>query len=491
MFKKLVMSAVAIACSSLAHADSFVYQAWAVEGSAVISTSDLILQLPASKIDSSTSGESTLLAETGKELGDSILAVYRRAGYVAASVLVDVGARTIHIREGVALPTGPFAKYLPAGKVISATDFELAGLRSASELTFNRQRVSFDIQPTDFTSSNSETEIRTSLTDDEASKQVGGSFGYSSLGQRYSGSDVLTASAYANLKTGFQAEASAAVALADTTDESRGGGFGQGHLILRRAGVEGLTSVQASLTDYAVGGAMAPLKIKGSVERLGAEHSYIVSKDLSVAGRITSSQAKQRFDALGWDDTQSYTSIGASARYQVSPVTQIEVGIEQGINGTHSFNQVALQGRFDPNYTVATASASTQIPVAGGWVAVVRGGAQTSSKGTPAASQLALGGDGRASSYSSGYVSVLDGAHLSATLNSPVLGDGFQFYTGVDGSTGQPSSGKVRSANSALVGVRYVKGSLSVNLGYAASIDNHDEAGTSGEKAFLQMTWSF
>lgn len=449
---------------------------WSITGNHLIATADL---------------QATIAHQDdpeGMALGRRLVQLYRDRGYVSIEAHVIPDAHTIRIVEAPAKPSGPLADYLPSGQVLTLETLNLAAARMTPAARLDGQRVAIDVLPVDM--STGTVEVRTSTTPAADAKRAGGGIGYTSMGQRYSGPDVATLYGWANIGSGQQIDGSFSHGFADWNSDSKHGRYENANAAYRKASRYGLTSLQLSHIDYKTGGELAPLDLNGTVDRASIEQAYLLTRALTVLGRLSWTDNKQGFDLLGWNDRQQYGALFGGVRYQGAGWTA-DAGIEQGLGGSRSYNVAPLLGRFDSHYTAAIVNASGTHEIGRGWTVTGKAGGQIGPDGTPNSSAFYLGGPDRGRSYTTGYTATPSGAYLSFSLNTPTV-NGLQGYAGIDGAKGRPVVGPDREAKSAFIGARFALGKyVTGDAGFARTLGRNDDPTASKSKFNLVLTASF
>jgi hemolysin activation/secretion protein len=451
---------------------------WTIQGNHLISSTELVAAVNASADK-----------ENGLSIGNTLVALYRKRGYLSIEASVDADKQTITLFESTAVSTGIYGDYIPKGQgVLTNESLELAAARMTNTAKLNGEKINIEILSVDPQTGNAE--IRTTATPIVGDKKIGASIGYSNMGQRYSGPDVATAYGWANIGNGQQLDVSAAHGFSAWSNDSKGGRFESGVLSYRKASQFGLTSIQTALTTYKTGGIFSEIDLTGTINRTTLEHNYLVKKNIIAIGRLSYTDNEQKINLVGWTNKQSYTAFFGGFRYQ-GESWAADAGIEQGLGGSSQFNFVPLLGRFDANYTTLAANVTGNFDLSKGWIVAGKAGFQSGPNSTPSSAQFALGGPDRGRSYTTGYVATPIGAYASLTLNAP-LRNGVQGYAGIDWANGKPVTGPSREATSAFIGARFMLSKLITgDLSFAQAIKRNDDPSAGNSKFNFVVSASF
>jgi hemolysin activation/secretion protein len=413
--------------------------------------------------------------ESPEDAGKRVVEAYRARGYLTVEVRVNAVSGAITVVEGVARPTGSYSGYLPAGSVLTQDSIELASARMAAAARLNGERVAVSVRPA---RPDGSVEVVAEAVAVPGAKMSGGNLIFSTLGQRYSGNDVLTGYIWKNAGDAQQLDASIAHAFSDWREDSRKGRFDNMTLGWRKAHQYGLTSLQAMHAEYRTGGQAAPLDVNGQIDRVNIEHGYLFTPRLTGTARLSYVNNEQRIGAFGWRDREEYGSLTLGARYAGAGAGysySMEGGVEQGLGGRRNFNFVPLMGEFDADFTAFSFHVQGSRALGDDYFLTGKIGAQEGSKGTPSASQFYLGGPDRGRSYNTGYAAMPSGHYASVVLTVPSL-NGVVPYLGYDYGRGKPVVGPDRTAQSGFIGASYrpTEG-MSLDLSYAQAIDRLDD----------------
>lgn len=467
MKKKLIGLAVALALSGGAHA-------WDVEG---------VRLLDAGSLQAEIAGVADP-AVAGKVVADR----YREAGFLSIEVKVDPVAGVVRVVEAGVRPVGGYAAYFAAGEVLTADAVKLASARMGTAARLNGERVTVSVRPV---GEDGFAEVAAEGVPAEGARMRGGNLIFSTLGQRYSGPDVLTGYGWMNLGNAQQIDVSASHAFSDWREDSKDGRFNNVTLGYRKATHLGLSSVQVMHSKYKTGGPAALLDVGGSISRLNLEHAYLFNPRLTGTARLSWVENEQEIGKLGWTDRQRFSSLTLSGRYTGAGPGYgyvIEGGVEQGLGGSRSISDYPLMGQFDPKFTVGSVRAEFSRRFESGWGFTAKAGRQVGTKGTPSASQFYLGGPDRGRSYNTGYSAMPSGFYSSFSVSAPAI-NGVVPYLGLDYARGKPVVGDTRVARSAFVGLSHrVSDQVSIDLNYARALGRLDDP--SGDRARWGLTAS-
>ncbi len=344
----------------LAAAFPVVSNAWEITGATLLPAADLAV----------AAGD-----QGAAEAGAAVVAAYRKAGFLTVGVSVSEERQTITVIERVARSAGSYGSYFPSGSVLTSDDVNLASARLSAAARMNGERVAVSVSQ-----SGQESEVTASGVAVEDAKMKGASLIYSSLGQRYSGSDVLTAYGWANLGNGQQIDGSVAHAFSDWREDSEDGAFNNVTAGYRKASEYGLTSVQLMAAKYKTGGVSAPLDINGSIIRLNVEHDYLLTPALTGLARLSFVKNDQEIGVMGWEDSEKYASLLVGGKYTGAKNGfnyNLDIGAEVGLGGKRDYNFAPLMGLFDPNFTVLTANGLASYSFGeSGWSVLGKAGGQ-------------------------------------------------------------------------------------------------------------------
>lgn len=397
--------------------------------------------------------------------------------------------QTIAVIERVARSAGSYGSYFPSGSVLTSDDINLASARLSAAARMNGERVAVSVSQ-----SGQESEVTANGVPVEDAKMKGASLIYSSLGQRYSGSDVLTAYGWMNLGNGQQIDGSVAHAFSDWREDSEDGAFNNITAGYRKATEYGLTSVQLMAAKYKTGGVSAPLDINGSIVRLNVEHDYLFSPALTGLARLSFVKNDQEIGIMGWEDSEKYASLLVGGKYSGAKngiSYNVDIGAEIGLGGKREYNFAPLMGLFDPNFTVLTANGLASYAFENGWSVMGKAGGQHGSEGTPSAAQFYIGGVDRGRSYDTGFAAMPSGFYSSVVVNAPAW-RGVQPYFGADFAEGYPIIGDARKAQSAFVGFTYQPTKTSsIDASYAQTFGENADPTSDKGRFNLMLSFSF
>ena len=410
-----------------------------------------------------------------QQAGQRIADLYREAGFLSIVVRVDPDHGSIRVIEAPIRASGSYADYIESGVVLSRDAIELASARMRTAARFNGERVDLRLSKID---SDGYLGLFAQGEPVAESDQSGGNVIFSTLGQRYSGPDVLTAYGWANVGDAQQLDASVSHAFSDWREDSRDGRFNNLTLGYRKASPWGLTSVQVMHSRYKTGGEAALIDAGGTVTRMNMDHSYLFTPTFEATARLSWVDNEQEIGVLDWTDRQRFTALTLSGRQNFAfegMTAMIEASIERGLSGTRSVSDYPLMGEFDPHFNVVSARAQVSRSFGSGWQSTLKLGAQSGSDGTPSASQFYLGGPDRGRSYNTGYVAMPDGHFAALSLNGPTFHD-VTPYMGLEYAKGKPIVGDDRTARSAYVGAYWrIQDRFGIDLSYAHALGEHDD----------------
>lgn len=454
MRKRIIIASMAAVFSSGLHA-------WEVEGAARIETERLEAEVQS-------------IADPEKA-GQRIASLYREAGWLSIAVKVDPDRGLVRVIEAPIRASGNYSDYVPEGVVLTQEAIELMSARMRSAARFNGERIRMNLNPID------EEGLVTLLAQGERvpdASQAGGSLIFSTLGQRYSGPDVLTAYGWLNIGNAQQLDASVSHAFSDWREDSRDGRFNNLTLSYRKASPLGMTSVQAMHSRYKTGGEAAIIDAGGTVTRLNLEHSYLFTSSFEGAARFSWVENEQEIGVLDWTDLQRFSTLTLTGRQHLALSGfkgVMEISFEQGLGGSRSISDYPLMGEFDPHFKTLSARAQFSRPLGADWSAQIKLGVQAGSDGTPSASQFYLGGPDRGRSYNTGYVAMPDGHYGALSITAPTVRN-VTPYLGLEYAKGSPVIGEDRRAQSAYVGMYWrIQDHFGVDVSYARALGEHDD----------------
>lgn len=387
---------------------------------------------------------------------ESIKSKYRELGYPVVNMNVDLDEKKITISEPVIKVSGKYSEYFSDGQPLNNKEIELSIMRMKSEANLNGENVSIDIGSV----VDGVIPVEINHSEIENFKDKGGSIIFTTLGQRYSGPDVLTGYAWKNLDNGQQIDVSLANGF-QWREESEGGKYVNGTLGYKNAHKYGTTSIQGTNTRYKVGGEFRDLDLTGEITSLSIKNEYLVNKNFVGYTGLTLKRNEQKLGAIGLWEKQDYSYLVLGGTYfgrKDNLVYSVNAEYEQGLGGKREFNLFPLMGEFNPKFTnlKLTADMSYKFENEMSWQGKV--GLQSSTKGTPSANAFYIGGPDRGRAYTTGFATMPSGFFVSNTLNFKEIvhnGKSFIPYIGYDYASGKMATGENKTAQSAFVGVQY------------------------------------
>ncbi|PRZ56385.1 hemolysin activation/secretion protein [Paraburkholderia fungorum] len=285
------------------------------------------------------------------------------------------------------------------------------------------------------------------------SKTYGGALAFSTYGQRYSGKNVFTASAYASPADAVQVDVSASKAATGLSDDSRGGNFDNVSVGSRYITPQGVASLRFTQTYYKQGGELfTPFGVGGNIARVDGQWEKYLNSRLSLVGGVSLVTQKQFIDAAGLTDRQNLAFAQFGVNYQ-EPGLAASVRVLQGLAGSDNYNYAPLAGLFNPHFTALTFDGQKSIPLREKWWVDLTMKAQVGSRDTPSVAGIYGGGPGGGRYYTTGNIAGPDGLAGSSTLNyavSPLA----TLYAGVDGAVIKPAVGDTQTQASVFAGVK-------------------------------------
>lgn len=430
-----------------------------------------------------------LLGTDAQASGEAVVQAYKAQGILAVRVRIEGkdALRTIVITEGKVRARGQYARYLPEGALLTQRALDTGIARAQAEARANNESLYVQIGNVD-TSGAVDVVLGGKPNERTARTLVGSA---TSLGPRYSGSDVLVLSGSAMQGNGVAFDASATVGLADLRADSRGGNYLGLAAGVSKASPYGLFSVRGSHSRFKVGGPNVDLDQTGGVTKGEAEWSYALNANVTPFVGATVTRQVSRIGVSDWSDTVTSTALKTGVRGQKTfpmqhgfGVLSGDVTLERGLTASRQLNAPSsLLGGIDPRYTALSGNADLSIPVGDAGARLsLSGGAQRASNGTLSGSQFYAGGPGRGVSYHTGVYAAPSGFYGSAQWTSAVLDKHLDFtqpkgvhtiqaFVGVDAAQVRPVGSNNLTAKSFQVGVRFqVSDRVSGQVGYAAPI---------------------
>lgn len=428
-----------------------------------------------------------------QEITKAIYKAYSDAGYPVIELAVDVSSKTITIFEPTADVKGKYGKYFDSGKPLNKNDLELAILRMKSESNLNGDKVVVDIGAV------KDGKIPMTIKDFavENYKDKGGSVVFTTLGQRYSGPDVLTAYGWANIGNGQQIDASIANGF-QFREQSEGGKYLNGTFGYKNAGQFGVSTLQFVHTEYKVGGDFKDLDLEGKINSINLKHEYLFTKHFVGSAGLTYKTNRQELGILDVWEKQDYSFItfGGTWFDSIGMLNySINVEYEKGLGGSREFNSVPLMGSFNPNFDNLKANADLAYRFENGMLWSSKVGIQKATKDTPSANTFYIGGPDRGRAYSTGFATMPEGFYVSNTLNlkEVIFADHkFTPYVGYEYAHGKMATEQKRTAQSAFVGLKYKQSKdLYFDIVYAKEINADKDLQVPVNRLNLTFSWTF
>jgi hemolysin activation/secretion protein len=393
--------------------------------------------------------------DSHKEITDYIYKTYQEAGFPVVNITVDVASKTIKIEEPAVDVSGKYSKYFKNGVALNKTDLELSILRMKTESNMNGDKVTVDIGAV----KEGKIPVVVSETPMPEYKKYDGLMVFNTLGQRYSGPDVLTAYGFYNLGDGQQIEGSLSHGF-QWRDEAKGGRFENLGAGYKKAHEYGLTSLNYSYTNYKVGGEYADLDLNGEINALTLKNEYLFNKNFVGSLAITHKTNKQELGIIDIWEKQNYTylTVGGMFVNQVGNLSYSVNGeLEKGLGGSTNYNAVPIMGVFDPEFSSVKANLDLSYKFENDMSLQTKIGFQKSSDETPSANSFFLGGPDRGRAYTTGFASMPEGMYFSNQLNfKDVKFEKFAVapYIGYEYAQGKQSTGEVIKAESVFIGAQ-------------------------------------
>lgn len=428
-------------------------------------------------IESLPNEQMQFIAENNSGSYDEVIAkikaAYKEAGQPVVNLNVDTANKTIKVLEPKIAAEGPYANYFN-GQKLSEDSLSNDILRMKTASNLNGEDVNIDIKPV----VGDTIPVIVTATPKEDYKPWGGSLIYNTMGQRYSGPDVVTAYGYYNLGDGQQVNASYSHGF-QFRDDSQGGNFNNETISYLNATRYGTMSVNLSNTNYKAGGPQLPLDLTGQISSIGLRDDYLFTKNFIGYGGLTYKYNKQSIGLLELENTQkySYATLGGTAFNKIDNFG-FKANLEgnQGITGSDSYNLVPFMGQFSSGWNTGKLDTSFKLGLNSHGTSIdINAGGQVSSDNTPNAEVFYIGGPNRGRAYTTGFVALDNGYYASGQVNAWTwrVGDGHSFtpYAGVDTAQASQANIPTITASSAFVGVQYAyKNDISISAGYAQGI---------------------
>lgn len=387
-----------------------------------------------------------------------------RAGVASISATVDEQTMRIELRAAPIRvdKSGRYARFFESldGRPLEQRAFEAAVRNAQSAARFNNDRL--DIGVGGVVDGAMPFAVSEAATDD---RRFGGAINLSTYGQRYSGRDLATLSAYANIGWDSQLTATESVGLPRLRSDSKGGFYRSSTIELSQATEWGVSTLRANSTSYKSGGALLPYDMRGDSTRLDAELSHPLDASSDLLAGVGSSRSTTELRAARLADTQAFRYGMAGYRRQ-DESSSFGARVYHGLGGSETFNASPLAGAFSPTFTALQIDGRHGFDLGSGWGLDVFGAAQVGSKATPGPMQFYAGGIDRGRAFNTGNIAGPSGIAGSTSLSKSV-GAGLLAYAGVDAAKIKQTLGGSVAEASAFVGLRGALGDTGATLDFA------------------------
>jgi len=316
------------------------------------------------------------------------------------------------------------------------------------------------------------------------SRDKGGVIEFTTTGNRYLGSDVLSAGAWYNLDEDQQIAFSVSKGL-QLRDSSKGGDFYNGSAIYKKAHKFGVASIGLDHTSYKVGGEYEGVGLSGNINTISLGNDIFFSEKLVGSVGLVHRNSKEDLKINNSYNEQDYSYMTVRGIYLDnvgSIIYSVDINYEKGLGGNNINNPYfdSLKGDLVTNYEFNNGMS---------WVGTA--GFQKSSNDTPSANLFYMGGNTRGSAYSTGLTSVPNGVYVSNSLifNQVDIGNSYIVpFIGYNYAYGEFANGKNITLQSAFVGFDY-KPSMdsNLNLNYSKEINAYDNVPTNRLKMTLTI----
>lgn len=429
-----------------------------------------------------------------KKVAQAIKEGYDRAGYPVVILDVNLKNKTIKITEPKVKSYGKYSGYLKNGVLLNSKDLELALLQLKREADLNGEKVTVNINPV----SNGFIPVEFVAKKMDDAKMYGGAALFTTLGQRYSGPDVITMYGYGNIGNGQQLEVSSANGLSNLRDESKNGKFNSTSISYKKIHELGTTKLSYGQTEYKTGGKFADLDLNGQIKYIDLLNDYQFSRNQSIQLGLHLKQNSQDVGIIGLNESQKYGYINIGTNYfnyWNGLRYGLNIDLEKGIGGSRDFNEVPLMGDFNPHFTTIKLNLETAYNFENGMLWNGKFGYQNSSSGTPSANSFYIGGPDRGRAYTTGFASMPEGFYLSNVLNFKsfdIKGQSITPYIGYDYAQGKLATGESRKAQSAFIGAVYIPTKdLSFNLVFAKELARDKSLNIPTNRLNITASWNF
>lgn len=285
-------------------------------------------------------------------------------------------------------------------------------------------------------------------------KTFDGGFITSPYGPRYSGPQTTTEYVRWNgERTSVMVNATQGIP--GLSADSKGGSYFGGGGELRYIGDQGTHVVTANAATYKIGGPLRDFDYNGDSKTLGYEYQRPLSKYWTAVGGIYGNVDTMRLGTFSLKSTQYLLSGKIGVSYNDGRQS-FSVSARQGLYGHESYNDVPLQGRFNPNATTLNLDYLRVDPLSDRFTLTSRATAQVSpGKGVPNSMQI-YGGGLYGGAFNPGIIAGNSGVGAGATLTydaGSYKDVHFKPYASVDGMVVSPNAGGAQHVASATLGV--------------------------------------
>ncbi len=380
-----------------------------------------------------------------------------KAGILSISAGVDESNRSVEIRampvkiRASSVGYGRFFAHLD-GSPLEADAFQAAIKNAQSAARFNNDRLEVKLGSADQGAMPLDVEAVPTVD-----SRFGGALNLSTYGQRYSGRDLATLSAYANIGNDLQMSATLSSGLPNLRADSKGGNYASATIELNAATAWGLATVRANKTVYKSGGPLLPYDLHGGSTRLDFEIDHPLGASSSALLGFGTVRSTTEFRAAKLTGSQTFRYAMAGYRWQDDGASY-GARIYRGLGGMESYNVAPLSGAFDPRFSAFQVDGRLEYDLGKGWAFDLAGAAQVGTKSTPGPMQFYGGGIDRGRAFNTGNIAGHSGVAGSATISKD-LGGGFGAYAGVDAAAMRQALGTTATQSSMFAGIRGPLGS--------------------------------
>ena len=403
-------------------------------------------------------------------------------------IVTDEAHQKIMVRERKQKGAGKYAKYFDSDKPLTKNALALELARVKNELAANNEKLAVDIKK-----DKDGVLINTKSTPLKNPKQAGGALLFSTLGQRYSGQNVGSLYSYAKLGNGQIVEGT--VSHAFHSPDAEGGKFNSLFVNYKNYSYLGEFSLKGSLTDYTTGGEFEMYGLNGNVVTLSAENAYLITEHTKLFGSLGMNSERKYLDLIDASSFMQNVYADTGVRGQYNDFSW-DASLRQGLADNWNWDTAKLLGDPSRHFTTLSVNSEFKTPLQHGFEFSVKSGAQIKlgAHDTPAFSQLYAGGLDRGRAYSTGFVSVQNGAFGKLQLATPFahLHDSkWQGYAGFDGLRGTTTLDQTINAYSAFAGVRGNWRTLNLDMGVATKIGDQSVKNADDTKFLLTFGYGF